>query len=63
MIRAKVLRSGDGTHKFSKESDTENIPDNNNDVARDTEHFWGYGDKEMTEEDYKNIEILHKQFD
>lgn len=65
VIRQRVLRTGDGTHKFSKlDKDVEG--DNNNHPAaieRDTEHFWGWGDKEMTEEDMKNVEILRKQFD
>lgn len=83
MLRNRVLRTGDGSHKFSKEKDAEIPAQNNNTGERDTEHFWGWGkkepnsmsmnvtyftplstgDKSMTEDDMKNVEILHKQFD
>jgi len=63
MIKNRVLRTGDGSHKFSKLKDAEAPANNNNTGERDTEHFWGWGDKSMTEEDLKNVEILHKQFD
>lgn len=85
MIKNRVLRTGDGSHKYSKmqQTDVEARVDNNNFSERDTEHFWGWGkscqasrhsrsltfpsllsgDKEMTEDDMKNVEILHKEFD
>lgn len=85
MIRKRVLRTGDGSHKYSKlaETDPEFAYENNNNDSRDTEHFWGWGelasenfwkfwnltevfiagDKSMTEEDLKNVEILHKVLD
>lgn len=85
MVKKRVLRTGDGTHKYAKIKPNEEAPtDNNNDGERDTEHFWGWGklqkfifdsfitniffpystgDKEMTEEDMKNVEILHKVLD
>lgn len=87
MIKKRVLRTGDGTHKYSKlaSEDAEQNCNNNNVNERDTEHFWGWGkhrrcvhapavnndrlsltstgDKEMTAEDMKNVEILHKEFD
>lgn len=46
MIKSRVLKTGDGSHKYSKlaEKDAENPPDNNNnEPSRDTEHFWGFG--------------------
>lgn len=65
MVKQRLLRTGDGSHKYAQIStkDVESRLDNNNFDARDTEHFWGWGDNEMTEEDLKNVEILHKQFD
>lgn len=83
MLKNRVLRTGDGSHKLSKQKDIEAPADNNNTGERDTEHFWGWGkevfsfvsllvsnafsfpagDKSMTEDDLKNVEILHKQFD
>lgn len=63
MVRKRVLRTGDGSHKYSKLQDAE-ILDNNNDVEeRDTEHFWGWGDSEMNEEDMKYVEILNRVID
>jgi hypothetical protein len=64
MIRARVLRTGDGSHKYSKqaENDAENPLDNNNfDCTMD--HLWGFGDKAMTETDMKNIVIHNRQVD
>lgn len=47
MIRQRVLRTGDGTHKYNKvDKDAEMVEaaiDNNNTPVRDTEHFWGWG--------------------
>lgn len=89
MIKSRVLKTGDGSHKYNKlaAKDAENPSDNNNNnnnnlLARDTEHFWGFGkflsifclihfnscflitgDKEMTEEDLKNVLILNREFD
>lgn len=48
MIKARVLRSGDGSHPYSKaaKEDAELAVDNNNtNFSRDTDHFWGYGKK------------------
>lgn len=86
MVRNRVLRTGDGSHKYNKlaAEDPEFACENNNGVVRDTEHFWGWGemtlsslliqllnnllllssgDKAMTEDDLKNVEILHKELD
>jgi stearoyl-CoA desaturase (Delta-9 desaturase) len=65
VVRQRVLRTGDGSHKYSKiaADDAESRLDNNNANERDIEHFWGWGDKEMTAEDLKNVEILHKELD
>jgi len=66
MVRKRVLRTGDGNHRFAKENALEPASvDNNNsgEEIRDTEHFWGWGDKEMNDDDMKNVEILHKTFD
>ena len=56
MIRKRVLRTGDGTHRYSKaqtakellEAYDQNNNNNNEDsfglsskVSRDVEHFWG----------------------
>lgn len=47
MIRQRVLRTGDGTHKYNKmNKDAEGVEgalDNNNTPERDVEHFWGWG--------------------
>lgn len=57
VIRKRVLRTGDGSHPYARQ-----LCDANNnspsDKLRDTEHFWGFGDKEMTVEDMKYIKVL-----
>jgi stearoyl-CoA desaturase (delta-9 desaturase) len=63
MIRERVLRTGDGSHKYSKDADEADIEANNNQTVTTTEHFWGWGDKEMTEADLKGVEILYKEED
>jgi stearoyl-CoA desaturase (Delta-9 desaturase) len=63
MIRKRVLRTGDGSHKYTKLQDAELIDNNNRTEDRDTEHFWGWGDNEMTEDDMKNVEILNRVLD
>lgn len=60
IIRNRILRTGDGSHKISKEIDINN---NKNEDSRDIEHFWGFGDKEMNADDMKNVKILHKSVD
>jgi hypothetical protein len=57
MINSRVLRTGDGSHSHSKKSGNEITE---GDDARDTTHFWGFGDKEMTAEDMKKIAIIRK---
>jgi len=60
IIKKRVLRTGDGSHPYSKE-EAENNNNNNNDykdIIRDTEHFWGFGDKEMNPEDMKYVKVL-----
>lgn len=45
MVQKRALRTGDGSHKYSKlqQEDVESRIDNNNTNERDTEHFWGWG--------------------
>lgn len=56
IIKNRIARTGDGSHKYSHEKHNE-TDDNNNDT-RDVEHFWGFGDNEMTKQDMKNVKIL-----
>lgn len=60
MINSRVKRTGDGTHRnqiMLRSKESLNQTDDN----QDTTSFWGYGDKEMTEDDMKNILIIQKQ--
>lgn len=59
MIRKRVLRTGDGSHRYAKTYNTEVKPSE----ARDVDHFWGYDDKDMLNEDKENIQILYRKFD
>lgn len=56
IIKNRIARTGDGSHKYSKENHHET--DDNNNEMRDVEHFWGFGDCQMTKQDMKNIKIL-----
>jgi stearoyl-CoA desaturase (delta-9 desaturase) len=58
IIKRRVLRTGDGTHPYSIKAMEENNNNGNVDKIRDTEHFWGFGDQEMTSEDMKLVKIL-----
>lgn len=48
MVRARVMRTGDGTHRYSLEALKkdgklpETTPQNNNEGERDLDHFWGW---------------------
>jgi len=61
VMKKRILRTGDGSHKFAKVK-VDGSDDNNNededDGERDIEHFWGFGDHTMTKQDMKNIKIL-----
>lgn len=58
MIKKRVLRTGDGSHPYSNED----VNNNNNSIKEEklveTEHFWGFGDKEMRVEDMKYVKVL-----
>lgn len=65
VIRKRVLRTGDGSHPYSKEAKKHHLEvDNNNEgeETRDLNHFWGWEDEEMKEEDRK-VTILYRQFE
>ena len=55
VIKRKVLRSGDGSHTYSKEAKKGEILDTSENFG---EFFWGFGDKEMNDEDRKHIKVL-----
>jgi hypothetical protein len=59
IIKERVLRTGDGSHKHSKTVRSKNGLNKN---ERDVEHFWGFGDNTMNKEDMKNVKILKKTF-
>lgn len=63
IIKSRILRTGDGSHSYSKTWDNANSNNNHDDGSRDTDHFWGFGDKEMTIDDMKNVKILHQSSD
>lgn len=63
IIMRRIERTGDGSHKHSKRINAKKVSSvdengNDDDVERDVEHFWGWGDKEMTTEDMKFVKIL-----
>lgn len=55
MVDRRVWRTGDGSHKnANKEQDSLKHTSN----YRDVSHFWGFGDKEMTEEDMQRVKFI-----
>lgn len=64
MIKKRVLRTGDGTHEYSKEAkkNQQDIDNNNIVEDRDVNHFWGWEDADMTHDD-KEVLILHRQYE
>jgi stearoyl-CoA desaturase (Delta-9 desaturase) len=63
IIKRRILRTGDGSHPYSQSQKQSDDDNNNNEdqVERDVEHFWGFGDKEMTKQDMENVEILYSK--
>ncbi|KAL7027405.1 hypothetical protein ACKWTF_005428 [Chironomus riparius] len=43
IVRRRVLRTGDGSHPYSKELAEKSTGNNMSTEIRDTEHFWGFG--------------------
>lgn len=63
IVKSRILRTGDGSHEISKMAKKVQLDQENNNIVteeRDVEHFWGYGDKDMTKEDMRNIHILKR---
>lgn len=58
MIISRLERTGDGSHRSEKKKSKKKNALNQKDEYRDTNHFWGFGDKEMTPEDLKKVSIL-----
>lgn len=55
MIRNRALRTGDGSHECATEENVEKLP-----IQRDVEHFWGWDDELMTEEDKREVTIINR---
>jgi len=45
IVKRRILRAGDGSHRFAKE--------------RDQEHFWGWGDKDMLLDESEYAEVVN----
>lgn len=59
MIRKRVLRTGDGSHTFSKKNTSDHDAPKEV-VERDVEHFWGWNDELLTDDDKKDVTIINK---
>lgn len=59
MIRKRVLRTGDGSHTFSKQNASDQDEEKEV-VERDVGHFWGWNDELLTDEDKKFVTIINK---
>jgi stearoyl-CoA desaturase (Delta-9 desaturase) len=69
MIRKRVLRTGDGSHRYSKAKTAKELVDafnnnsnNNNNEEEPVDTLWGWGDDDMDAEEVKDVKILHPKF-
>lgn len=70
MIRRRILRTGDGSHKLSQIKDSKElvktfimdhtVDANGNYVHNEEDSIWGFNDEMMKAEDKKYIKVLHK---
>lgn len=69
MIRRRVLRTGDGSHNYSKIKNDEellktfingHLDANGNYIHDHQDSIWGFNDEMMKNEDKKFIKVLHK---
>lgn len=70
LIKKRILRTGDGSHKYSKLKTREEkvmayikdrtTDENGNHVHHDEDNVWGWGDVAMHEDDKKYVTILSK---
>lgn len=54
------MRTGDGSHRNAKKNAKNKESLNQIEESHEHNNFWGFGDKEMTEEDMKKITIIRK---
>lgn len=59
LIRARVMRTGDGTHENAKLLSSKKESLNAHTDSDDQKLFWGFGDEEMSEEDMKKVKIIN----
>lgn len=59
LIQKRVLRTGDGSHTSAIELLDAQIMDSKV-IERDLDHFWGWNDELLTEEDKRDITIINK---
>jgi hypothetical protein len=69
MIRRRVLRTGDGSHKAAKEMSSkellkqflsQSVDTNGNIVHHDEDSIWGFDDEMLPAEDRKYIKIINQ---
>uniref|UniRef100_U5EY18 Putative fatty acid desaturase n=1 Tax=Corethrella appendiculata TaxID=1370023 RepID=U5EY18_9DIPT len=62
IIQKRVLRTGDGSHPCTTENDVQQkLLDYINSAAENDEHLWGWDDKDMTEADKLDAQILNQK--
>jgi stearoyl-CoA desaturase (delta-9 desaturase) len=59
-ILKRIARTGDGTHKSCRKSNSTENADSSTDKNHDSNEgcLWGWGDKDMQAEDYKYVSVL-----
>lgn len=59
MIQKRALRTGDGSHEYAIQI-LDAQKNSSKVIERDLEHFWGWNDELLTEEDKKDVTILNR---
>lgn len=60
MIRKRVLRTGDGTHPYSKTTDLQKRFIEHCDEHNEDEMVWGWDDPDVKAEDKADVKIINK---
>lgn len=60
MIKKRILRTGDGSHAYAKEFSNSQQDNAEQTAERDVEHFWGWNDELLTDEDKRDVTIFNQ---
>lgn len=58
LIRKRILKTGDGSHKIAQCDQNNNLAASDGDISKALNNYWGFGDGDLKEEHKKYIKIL-----